>query len=91
MKTAVSLFAGIGGFDLALERQGVKVVASVEIDKKAQDVLRKHFPNSTLYPYGGLPRGVVCAIRCLFVNCVNGKAPAGLLSPTAGGGHPPGG
>jgi DNA (cytosine-5)-methyltransferase 1 len=49
VKTAVSLFAGIGGFDLALERQGVKVVASVEIDKKAQDVLRKHFPNSTIF------------------------------------------
>jgi DNA (cytosine-5)-methyltransferase 1 len=49
MKTAVSLFAGIGGFDLALERQGVKVVASVEIDKKAQDVLRKHFPHSTIF------------------------------------------
>jgi DNA (cytosine-5)-methyltransferase 1 len=49
VKTAVSLFAGIGGFDLALERQGVKVVASVEIDKKAQDVLRRHFPNSTIF------------------------------------------
>jgi DNA (cytosine-5)-methyltransferase 1 len=49
MKTAVSLFAGIGGFDLALERQGVKVVASVEIDKKAQNVLRKHFPHSTIF------------------------------------------
>jgi DNA (cytosine-5)-methyltransferase 1 len=49
VKTAVSLFAGIGGFDLALERQGVKVVASVEIDKKAQDVLRKHFPYSTIF------------------------------------------
>ena len=49
MKTAVSLFAGVGGFDLALERQGVKVVASVEIDKKAQDVLRRHFPDSTIF------------------------------------------
>ena len=28
--TAVSLFAGVGGFDLALERNGVKVVASFE-------------------------------------------------------------
>ena len=36
MRTAVSLFAGVGGFDLALERAGVKVVASVEIDNKAQ-------------------------------------------------------
>lgn len=49
MKTAVSLFAGVGGFDLALERAGVKVVASVEIDKKAQDVLRRRFPDSTIF------------------------------------------
>lgn len=48
-RTAVSLFAGVGGFDLALERAGVKVVASVEWDKKAQDVLKKHFPNSTIF------------------------------------------
>jgi DNA (cytosine-5)-methyltransferase 1 len=46
---AVSLFAGVGGFDLALERNGIEVVASVEIDKKAQDVLRRHFPNSTIF------------------------------------------
>lgn len=26
---AVSLFAGVGGFDLALERNGVEIVASV--------------------------------------------------------------
>jgi DNA (cytosine-5)-methyltransferase 1 len=49
VRTAVSLFAGVGGFDLALERNGVKVVASVEIDKKAQEVLRRHFPNSTIF------------------------------------------
>lgn len=49
MITAVSLFAGVGGFDLALERAGVKVVASVEWDKKAQEVLRRHFPNSTIF------------------------------------------
>jgi len=49
MITAVSLFAGVGGFDLALERNGVKVVASVEIDKKCQDVLAKHFPQSKIF------------------------------------------
>lgn len=49
MRTAVSLFAGVGGFDLALERNGVKVVASVEIDKKAQEILKKHFPQSTIF------------------------------------------
>ena len=48
-RTAVSLFAGVGGFDLALERNGVEVVASVEIDKKASAVLAKHFPHSTLF------------------------------------------
>jgi DNA (cytosine-5)-methyltransferase 1 len=48
-RTAVSLFAGVGGFDLALERNGVKVVASVEIDKKASAVLGKHFPDSKLF------------------------------------------
>jgi DNA (cytosine-5)-methyltransferase 1 len=45
---AVSLFAGVGGFDLALERNGVDVVASVEIDKNARKVLEKRFPNSTI-------------------------------------------
>ncbi len=45
---AVSLFAGVGGFDLALERNGVPVVASVEIDKNARKVLAKQFPNSAI-------------------------------------------
>jgi DNA (cytosine-5)-methyltransferase 1 len=44
--TAVSLFAGVGGFDLALERHGVEVVADVEIDKAARGVLERRFPNS---------------------------------------------
>jgi DNA (cytosine-5)-methyltransferase 1 len=44
--TGVSLFAGIGGFDLAMERNGVEVVANVEIDKQCQKVLAKHFPNA---------------------------------------------
>jgi DNA (cytosine-5)-methyltransferase 1 len=44
--TGVSLFAGVGGFDLAMERNGVEVVANVEIDKACQSVLAKHFPNA---------------------------------------------
>jgi DNA (cytosine-5)-methyltransferase 1 len=48
MIKAVSLFAGVGGFDLALERAGIKVVASVEIDKHARSVLSKQFPNTHL-------------------------------------------
>jgi DNA (cytosine-5)-methyltransferase 1 len=49
MLTGVSLFAGIGGFDLAMQRQGVKVVASVEIDKKCNEVLAHHFPGATQF------------------------------------------
>ena len=46
MLTGVSLFAGVGGFDLAMERNGVKVVANVEIDKNCQTVLKDKFPNA---------------------------------------------
>jgi DNA (cytosine-5)-methyltransferase 1 len=49
MLTGVSLFAGVGGFDLAMQRQGVKVVASVEIDAKCNEVLAKHFPEATRF------------------------------------------
>ena len=47
--TAVSLFAGVGGFDLAFQRAGVKVTAAVEIDKKCRDVLALHFPETKLF------------------------------------------
>lgn len=47
--TAVSLFAGIGGIDLALQRSGVKVVAAVEIDEAARGILARHFPETRLF------------------------------------------
>src|SRR5579875_1462760 len=46
---AVSLFAGVGGFDLALERAGVRVTAAVEIDSGCRGVLARHFPHTTLF------------------------------------------
>ena len=46
MITGVSLFAGVGGFDLAMTRNGVRVVATVEIDKKCNEVLAHHFPEA---------------------------------------------
>jgi DNA (cytosine-5)-methyltransferase 1 len=49
MLTGVSLFAGVGGFDLAMQRKGVKVVASVEIDTKCNEILAKHFPEATQF------------------------------------------
>jgi DNA (cytosine-5)-methyltransferase 1 len=45
---AVSLFAGVGGFDLALSRSGVEVVAAVDIDKHARKVLAKQFPDTEI-------------------------------------------
>ena len=45
----LSLFSGIGGFDLGFERAGMTVVGMCEIDRHAQTVLRRRFPNATLH------------------------------------------
>lgn len=41
----VSLFAGVGGFDLGFELAGHECVGQVEIDKHCQQVLAKHWPD----------------------------------------------
>ncbi len=41
-----SLFAGIGGFDLGLERAGLKCAWQVEKDNRCQSILNRHFPES---------------------------------------------
>ena len=47
--TVGSLFAGIGGFDLGLERAGFDIAWQVEIDPYCQRVLAKHWPAVTRY------------------------------------------
>ena len=42
----VSLFAGIGGIDLGLERAGHECIGQVEIDDYATRVLERHWPNT---------------------------------------------
>lgn len=41
----ISLFSGIGGLDLGLERTGMKCIAQVEIDEFCQKILNKHWPD----------------------------------------------
>lgn len=44
-----SFFAGIGGFDLGLEKAGMKVVFQCEINTFCQKVLKKHWPKIKLW------------------------------------------
>ena len=42
----VSLFAGVGGFDLGFEKAGMTCVGQVEIDPKAREILNRHWPET---------------------------------------------
>lgn len=47
--TVGSLFSGIGGLDLGLERAGFRIAWQVEIDPFCRKVLDKHWPNVPKY------------------------------------------
>ena len=48
-RTFGSLFAGIGGIDLGLERSGLQCQWQVEIDPYCQKILKKHWPDVPLH------------------------------------------
>jgi DNA (cytosine-5)-methyltransferase 1 len=49
MAKFISLFAGVGGFDLGMEQAGHECVAQVEWDKNAAGVLKHRWPNVPLF------------------------------------------
>jgi len=66
-RTFGSLFAGVGGFDVALERAGWRCRWQVERDREAQRVLAAHFPGvpvhadvTTVDPADLAPVDLVC-------------------------------
>ena len=44
-----SLFSGIGGFDLACQRHGHRIIGACEIDRYAKAVYAGHFPGVKIY------------------------------------------
>ena len=46
---ALDLFSGVGGWSLALHRQGLKTVAACEIDPWKRQQYARHFPDVRLY------------------------------------------
>ncbi len=47
--TAKSYFSGAGGMDLGLERSGINVIQSLEIDEKCCQTLRENFDHNVLH------------------------------------------
>ena len=43
---AVSLFSGVGGFEIGFDRAGIETVLQVELDSHCQSVLERHWPET---------------------------------------------
>ena len=62
--TVGSLFAGVGGFDIAAERAGMKVVWQSEYDKPASRVLEHHWPGLNLGDIHGIESPPAVDVLC---------------------------
>ena len=45
----LSLFSGIGGFDLACKQNNIEIIGACEIDNYASSIYSRHFPNVKMY------------------------------------------
>jgi DNA (cytosine-5)-methyltransferase 1 len=87
--TVGSLFSGVGGFDIGLERAGYEIVWQCEADPKCQSVLRRHWPDVRLIddvermPSDAEPVDLVCGgFPCTDVSLAGRRA--GLAGEQSG-------
>ena len=67
----LSLFSGVGGFDMGLENAGMETVFQCEWDKHANSILYKHWPDDhTRYKADGTEQ----ADTHRYKQCGNGVA-----------------
>lgn len=76
----LSLFAGIGGFDLGLERAGWQCVGQVEIDPFCQKILAKHWPNVPRFDDVRTVTGELVRERCGDIDAIVGGFPCQDIS-----------
>ncbi|MGE3705683.1 MAG: DNA cytosine methyltransferase [Vicinamibacterales bacterium] len=74
--TVGSVFTGIGGLDLGLERAGMAIRWQIEIDPFCREVLARHWPGVPCYPRADLySRRAIEAMRFATVDLICGGYP----------------
>lgn len=81
----ISLFAGIGGFDLGLERAGWECAGQVEINPFCRRVLAKHWPNVVRFEDVREITGELIRDRCGDIDAVVGGFPCQDISIAGNG------